>query len=575
MRRAFPAVVVLGLAVACGSEDPDDLAPFVDDAGAAGDVPGEAATPIVDAAGADAPREASGDAGDAGADGAPLDADANADGDAGDGGDAGDAGDGGDGGPVGPPPTFTRGAGAALLLRGTVVTPDVAFDGAVLVEGDRIVCAEPGALCDAHPSAATASVIVTRGVIAPGFVDTHNHVLFDVFDTSDWNPGRLFQNHDQWTSDARYQALLDVKQCLANDSQGKPTWCAQTPYGTAAGSLRCEMDKWGELRGLVAGTTSMVGLPGTSSGCFSSLARSVDVIQNGLGQDKIRTSATFPPSAATATSVCAGYAADTVDAFLVHVGEGIDARSRNEFQTLAGLSNGCLIAPETVVTHGTAFEQPELETMATAGMKLVWSPASNVFLYGATTNVPLARSLGVTVALAPDWSLGGGPTMLDELRFAQAWDAQHWNASLTARDLVTLATSNGARALGLDDRLGRVQAGHLADLVVVPASGGDPWQDLVRSRAHDVRLVMVGGVVLYGDKVLEGAAPAAPGCEALDVCRSPKFLCVATTDATNKLDQTSVQIRDTLETAMQTADALTPGDGFDFAPLAPMFVCPP
>ena len=70
-------------------------------------------------------------------------------------------------------------------------------------------------------------------------------------------------------------------------------------------------------------------------------------------------------------------------------------------------------------------------------MKLVWSPASNVFLYGATTNVPLARSLGVTVALAPDWSLGGGPTMLDELRFAQAWDAQHWNASLTARDLVT------------------------------------------------------------------------------------------------------------------------------------------
>ena len=97
----------------------------------------------------------------------------------------------------------------------------------------------------------------------------------------------------------------------------------------------------------------------------------------------------------------------------------------------------------------------------------------------------------------------------------------------------------------------------------------------MRSRAHDVRLVMVGGVVLYGDKVLEGAAPLRRGAGARRV--PLPGLCVATTDATNKTrPDVSVQIRDTLETAMQTADALTPGDGFDFAPLAhPMFVCPP
>ena len=73
-------------------------------------------------------------------------------------------------------------------------------------------------------------------------------------------PKQKYANHDDWTKDTnepRYTVMVDVKQCLEDASQGKPVWCP-TKYN-GAGTLKCEMEKWGELKALVAGTTSVVG----------------------------------------------------------------------------------------------------------------------------------------------------------------------------------------------------------------------------------------------------------------------------------------------------------------------------
>ena len=83
--------------------------------------------------------------------------------------------------------------------------------------------------------------------------------------------------------------------------------------------------------------------------------------------------------------------------------------------------------------------------------------------------------------------------------------------------------------------------------------GGDaaqPYDAIVAARPNDVRLVMVGGVVLYGDAALAGRRARAPGCEPIDICGTPKFLCVATTDRDDKLDQTYAQIKAALEQAL-------------------------
>jgi 5-methylthioadenosine/S-adenosylhomocysteine deaminase len=470
---------------------------------------------------------------------------------------------------------LTAGAKDRLLLLGTIVTPLDVFEGQVLIEGALITCVSADGGCESLPGALGATRLDTDGVIAPGMIDTHNHILFDVFDDDDWTPSRLYGNHDQWTSEPGYQAMLQVKHCLANDSQGKPAWCGLTPYGTATGSLRCEMDKFGELKGLIAGTTSIVGLPGTSSGCFGSLARSIDSSANGLVGDKIRTSALFPPSSATAVTTCAGFADGSVDAFLVHCGEGIDVSALSEYATLSALAAGCLLAPQTTLTHATAFAPNEFTDMASHGVRLSWSPHSNISLYGATTNIPAARAAGVTVALGPDWSMGGSQNMLEELRFAQEWDQANWNGSLSARDLVVMATTNGAAVVGQSGHLGVLAPGALADVIVVRGDRLNPYQALIDATPREVALVMVGGVVQYGDARWRDVAASPGNCEALDVCSGPKFLCMAVPGGASKLDQTWGEVSTALNDAMLVSDAARDaGDGRTFAPLPPLVRCP-
>ncbi|CAN5924944.1 hypothetical protein BH11MYX4_BH11MYX4_12600 [soil metagenome] len=543
--RVYAALALVVLVAACGysggaelelPSDPDHDG-GASDAGPDGASPRDSA--IVDAA-VDAPLDA-GDAGDAAPDG-------------------------------GLPATVTPGAADRILLIGTVVTPDVSFDGQVLVEGSLITCVAPALGCQGQVGAIGATIIDTHGVIAPGLVDTHNHILFDIFDDSDWLPAQAYTNHKAWPAEPRYQAMLDVKQCLEDASQGKPAWCPATYDGI--NNLKCEMDKWGELKGMIAGTTSIVGLAGTTSACFGSLARTIDASQNGLGQDKIQTSALFPPSRSAADGVCANFATMKTDAYLIHVGEGTDADALAEFAKLgtASTTAGCLYAPQTAVTHGTAFTSVEFTQMAAAGMKLTWSPASNIALYGATTNIPAALDANVTIALAPDWSMGGSQNLLDEMRFADAWDDAHFGNRLSAKAIVAMTTKNAASALALTGRIGTIAVGALADLMVVGRAKADPFASIVAARPKDVRLTMVGGRVLYGDAALKPAAASVPGCEDLAICGAPKFLCVAEATATSKLDQTYAQIKAILEAAMVDVDALTP-DGYDFAPLAPLVKC--
>ncbi len=474
-----------------------------------------------------------------------------------------------------PPATLTMGASDRMLLSGTIVTPDTSFVGQVLVEGALITCALPGTACTAEPGAVGATLIDTKGVIAPGLIDTHNHILFDIFNDDDWLPSKLYTNPDDWPAETRYQAMLDVKQCLEDASQGKPAWCPATYDGV--GSLKCEMDKWGELKGMVAGTTSIVGLAGTTSACFGSLARSIDASQNGLGTDKIQTSALFPPSKSSGDGVCANFSSLKTNAYLVHCGEGTDSAARNEFSKLGTLTTtaSCLVAPQTVITHGTAFTSTEFTQMAAAGMKLTWSPKSNVALYGATTDIPAALNANVLITLAPDWSMGGSQNLLDEMRFADAWDDAHFGNRLSAQDLVKMTTKNAATALAVQDRIGSIAKGQLADLMVVTSLSPDPFASIVAAHAKDVRLTMIGGRVLYGDAILKAAAPASPVCEDIDICGASKFVCVAEGTTTTKLNQTHAEIMSALEAALTDVDTVTAADGFNFAPLAPLASCKP
>lgn len=480
-----------------------------------------------------------------------------------------DAGDGGVACAPTPAPAITKtGATNKILLKGTVVTPDTVYVGEVLVEGDTITCA--GASCASSPGAASATVVDTQGIIFPGLIDTHNHILFDIFDETDWAPTKAYGNHDQWTAEPKYSAMVDAKQYLNGEGS---TW-----------DFGCEMDKFGELKGLVAGTTSIAGAANAANrACYGSLARTIDQTPNDLGADKVQMATLFPTKSA-ADGVCANFGDGSTDAYLIHIAEGVDATALGEFAKLGTISTtaSCLYASKTTIVHGTALTATQFDVMAANGMKLTWSPRSNVFLYGAgtdltkTTNVPLALSKGINVALAPDWSMGGSQNLLDELRFADKVDNTAWGDKLTPKMLVEMVTTKAAKNLGLDATLGSIAVGKKADLMVIGGDASKPYDALLAATPREVRLVMVGGVALYGDSAIKALGPAAPGCETIDVCCASKFVCVAESGgtSTNKFGQTYADIKAALEGALTAYDALGL-TSYKFAPLTPLVRCGP
>lgn len=416
------------------------------------------------------------------------------------------------------------GQGASgLLLIGTLVTPDEVVDGEILIVGDEIRCVAPS--CQGDPAVATASIVQTNGIIFPGLIDAHNHVQFDAFDETDWTPGAddRITNHYQWAEKKRYRALVEAKQFLSGASKG------------SRAGIGCELAKFGELKGLIAGTTAIVGqaVPEDQK-CHASLARTIDQRSSGLPADKIETADIFPKRP-EGDRVCANQSSGRTDAYLVRIGDGTDDIARKEFRRLfdATSNRGCLFSPRTTIVNGAALQDPDLAEMVVHGMSLVWLPRSNVSLYGhgtdlsRTANIPAAIEKGITVALGTDWSLSGSQNLLDELRFADRVDNTQWGDVLSPKMLVQMVTRNAARALGLQAVLGELSSGHKADFLVIAGDRARPYDALLAAAPKDIRLVSVGGRVVYGDIALRSLAPAGPACDSLDICGVNKFACVA------------------------------------------------
>ena len=85
-------------------------------------------------------------------------------------------------------------------------------------------------------------------------------------------------------------------------------------------------------------------------------------------------------------------------------------------------------------------------------------------------------------------------------------------------------------------------------MMVIGGDACSPYDALVGAKPADVRLVVVGGVALYGDPALKPLGPTSPGCEDMNVCGKGKFVCVATPSqsTTDKFDQTLSMITSAL-----------------------------
>jgi hypothetical protein len=369
-----------------------------------------------------------------------------------------------------------------LVIRGTVLVPGgVIRHGYVVIQDGRIA-----AVSSAEPKVAGATRLNTSGIIAPGFVDLHNHVSWNVIPR--WSPGPIFTNRSQWRSSPDQQAQV------------------RNPHNAILPTSFCDMNAYGELRALVGGATSIIAT--RAQPCVTGLIRNLDFNSGFYGTselDREHILSELELPSPTSPLFRAGFvqAAQSLianpkyEALLIHLAEGTDDAAHEEFEFIQSQS---LLNPKGVIIHGIPLVSGDFEAMAETGTALVWSPRSNVELYGQTADVLAALDAGVDVALAPDWAVTGSSNVLDELRFAADWNRQHLGGRLSNEQLVDMVTAAPARIGGIDDEVGAIVPGLRADLVIIDGSSKNPYDALVEATTDDVQLVLVNGVPLLGDR---------------------------------------------------------------------------
>jgi cytosine/adenosine deaminase-related metal-dependent hydrolase len=362
-----------------------------------------------------------------------------------------------------------------MALGGSVITAGGTLrEGWVVVSGDRIT-----EVRETRPSDVLA--IPTGGVLLPGLIDLHGHPEYNVF--SPWEPPRTYINRGQWRDSDEYAALI------------KTPWSQLTKAGTST-SVKTSMTRYAEVRAVVGGVTAIQGASKDYPKKAEALVRNVDLVV--FGEQVARSTVDFGRLGPDEVESIRKAIFDdrTVKAHYVHLAEGqkTNEASVKEFTEFAASP---LFGHATVVIHGTALARAHFDQIAAVGGKLVWSPQSNLRLYDETTDISSVLAAGVPVSVGSDWMPSGSPSLLHELKIAERVLAQQGTGS-TSADLVEMVTSGAARTAGLDDRIGSLEVGRTADIVVLQRRHDDPYDNVVAAYPSWVELVMIGGDLTYG-----------------------------------------------------------------------------
>lgn len=394
--------------------------------------------------------------------------------------------------------------GPKLALAGRVVTMDDDFrveaDGVVYVDAGKVVAVRARAQ-PAPPGFEATGVVETGGTLFPGLMELHNHLSYNALPL--WKVPRRYDHRGQWPNHPDYRKLIS----------GPMTVIGGLKKEDGTSPLLPALVRYVECKCLLGGVTTSQGVRLASNAgiqrYYRGLVRNVE--QTG-DKDLPEAQGRIPDIEAKDARWFLGRLEQEDSCLLLHLAEGVtdpghaqDSVARRHFGALQISPSEWALDEHFAGIHSAGLLAEDFDVLASHRSSIVWSPFSNLLLYGGTARVEAARAAGVTIGLGSDWSPSGSKNLLGELKVAWLYNQQQLNGLFKARDLVAMATRNAAQILKWSQAAGTLAPGKRADLLVIDGVAGDAYDALVRARETDVRLVMINGVARYGTKELMGA----------------------------------------------------------------------
>jgi len=417
-----------------------------------------------------------------------------------------------------------RGARVDLIVSGgTVVTMDggrrVLEDGAVAVRGGRIVAV--GRRGDIARRFSAPEVIDAAGkAVIPGLINGHTHVpmvlfrgIADDLDLNEWLTKYIFPAEAKNVTEefVRVGTQLGLAEMIRG---GTTTYCDMYYFEDA---IADETARAG-VRGLLGET--VIDFPVPDNKTWAEAMRYTEAFLTKWKGHALVTPAVAPHAPYTVSEEHLREVRAMSDrlgaAVLIHVSETRkeveDISKQKGARPVEYLARIGFFGPRTVAAHTVHVDEGEIALLKRHGVGSVHNPESNMKLASGVAPVPQMLRAGVLVGLGTD-----GAASNNDLSMWEAMDAAAKLHKLSSNDprvvpaeeALAMATVGGARALHMADRIGSLEEGKRADLVVVDLDElhqtprYNIYSHLVyATKASDVRTVVIEGRVVMRDRRL-------------------------------------------------------------------------
>jgi 5-methylthioadenosine/S-adenosylhomocysteine deaminase len=413
---------------------------------------------------------------------------------------------------------------ALVVTGGTVVTVDAAGrivgNGAVAIDGTDIVAVD-SAETIAKQFRGRETIDASGQIVLPGLVNTHTHAamvlyrgLADDLPLADWLNNYVFPAEARTVSPEFVRAGTKLA-ALEMIESGTTTFADMYYFEEEV----AKETRAAGLRGVLGQTIIQFPVADAKTPA-DGLSRAEEFI-SAFRTDQLITPAVAPhaiytldgPTLRAARELSKRHNVPT----LIHLAEtGEDARvakERRAASPVAYLESLGFLGPGVVAAHGVWVSDEDIKMLKTRDVGVAHNPESNMKLASGTAPVLAYLRADVSVGLGTDGAASNNDLDMFEAMRVAALLHKHETvdpSALTARTVVELATIRGARALGLDGRIGSLEPRKRADLITVSLARArltpmyDPMSHLVyATHGDDVQNSIINGrIVMRNRKVL-------------------------------------------------------------------------
>src|SRR5262245_28502685 len=408
-----------------------------------------------------------------------------------------------------------------VVSGGTVVTVDAAnrviANGAVAIDGADIVGVDT-ADSIAKQFRGRETIDATGQIILPGLINTHTHApmvlyrgLADDLALSEWLNKYIFPAEAKTVSPEFVRAGTRLA-ALEMIQSGTTTFADMYYFEEEVAAVT----KAAGLRGVLGQT--IIQFPVADAKTPADALVRAEAFIKAFKDDALITPAVAPhamytldgPTLKAARELSKRYNVPT----LIHLAETHDeiqvAQERFKASPVAYLDSLGFLGPGVLGAHGVWVNDADIAVLKARGVGISHNPESNMKLASGTAPVPAYLKADVAIGLGTDGAASNNDLDMFEAMRVAALLHKHANAdarALSARSTLEMATIRGARALGMDKRIGSLEPRKQADLITVSTNGArqTPMYDAVSHLVYvihgdDVQNTIANGQVLMRDR---------------------------------------------------------------------------